>query len=125
MIDDEESVRRALHRLIRSAGYSADEYSSGRQFLASAAQSTPACVVLDLNMPQMSGFEVFAELRCLGHETPVIIITGHDTTEARSRALATGASAYLCKPIDGAVLLNAIREAIGPDESIQSDSSHE
>jgi FixJ family two-component response regulator len=73
----------------------------------------PDCVVLDLRMPQMSGFDVQAALQQTHAELPVVVITGDDVPEGRARALRQGARAYLRKPVDDATLLDAIEAAIG------------
>ncbi len=73
---------------------------------------TPACVVLDLHMPKVSGFEVQARMAESGLRIPVIVITGHDSPEARARALGGGAAAYLCKPLDGLALRETIQTAV-------------
>jgi len=112
VVDDEESVRKALHRLLRSAGFAVETFSSGAEFLESVRDHEPACVVLDLHMPQLSGFEVQASLAGAGARVPVVIITGHDTPEARDRVMAQGAKSYLRKPVDDLALLAAIRSAI-------------
>lgn len=109
IVDDEESVRVALGRMLRWAGLDAVTFSSGAEFLASATQ--PDCVVLDLHMPRMSGFEVQARLSANPVPAPVVVITGHDTPENRQRALQTGAKAYLLKPVDAQALLDAIEAA--------------
>ena len=108
VVDDEESVRKALERLIRSAGFAVETFASGSAFLESARYAQPSCVVLDLHMPGMSGFEVQGALALEHAGVPVVIITGHDTPEARTRALRLGAKAYLCKPVDDEALLAAI-----------------
>jgi FixJ family two-component response regulator len=112
VVDDEPSVRRAIQRLIRSAGMEVESFPSGAEFLAALRDGGPDCVVLDLHMPQVTGFEVQARLAQLGARVPVVIITGHDTPEARARAAAAGASAYLLKPVDDRTLLDAIAAAI-------------
>lgn len=98
---------------MRSAGLEVETYASGTEFLKSMETHRPDCVVLDLHMPQMSGFEVQAWLAGLDPPVPVVIATGHDSSEARERAMATRPVAYLRKPIDEHVLLEAIAEAIG------------
>jgi FixJ family two-component response regulator len=113
IVDDEESVRRALQRLIRAAGFAVETYPSGVEFLQSMQSREPACVVLDLHMPQVNGFEVQDELARIGKPVPVIIITGYDTPEGRARAMSNGGKAYLRKPVDDMMLLAAINEAIG------------
>jgi FixJ family two-component response regulator len=113
IVDDEDSVRRALERLLRSAGIDPAVFSSGENFLASLAGRRPDCVVLDLHMPGVTGFDVQARLRASGFQIPVIVITGHDSAESRERVQALGASAYLRKPVGAKVLLEAIERATG------------
>jgi len=90
-----------------------DTYASGAEFLNADTKDAPDCLVLDLNMPQMTGFDVQVSLAKGGRTTPVIVITGDDTPEAHSRARRLGASAYLEKPIDQSTLLASIGAAIG------------
>jgi FixJ family two-component response regulator len=112
VVDDEESIRHALVRLLRSARYRAEAFSSGVAFLASLSDRVPSCLILDLQMPLMTGLDVQQELRKLGTSVPVIVITAHDEPGTRERSLALGARHYFCKPIDGAVLMNAIAGAV-------------
>lgn len=112
VVDDESSVRKALERLIRSAGMSVTTFASGDEFLATVALAAPDCVVLDLHMPGTTGFEVQDRLAKLQTQVPVVVITGHDTPEARARVFAGGAQAYLLKPVDERALLDAIVAAI-------------
>ena len=114
IVDDEESVRRALGRLLRSAGFDVQTYASGPEFLHSLARSVPQCVVLDLRMPRMTGFDVQAALAEARSSVPVVIITGDDSTDSRERTLGRGAIAYLRKPVDEEMLLDAIQNAITP-----------
>jgi FixJ family two-component response regulator len=114
VVDDEESVRKALRRLLRSAGYAVETFASGAEFLESVRDHEPACVVLDLHMPQVNGFEVQASLAQAGARVPVVILTGHDTPEARERVMAQGAKGYLRKPVDDVALLAAINAAVLP-----------
>ena len=113
VVDDEESVRKALQRLIRSAGLEVETFASGEDFFLSMQKRQPDCVVLDLHMPQMNGFEVQRLLAQAGTAVPLVIITGHDTDESRERALKAGAAAYLRKPVDDRMLLDAIAAAVG------------
>jgi FixJ family two-component response regulator len=108
VVDDEEPVRKAIERLLRSAGMDVETFASGPEFLDVVCNRQPDCVVLDLHMPEMTGFEVQAKLAESNARLPVIIITGHHTSESHSRALAGGASAYLSKPVSEHVLLDAI-----------------
>jgi FixJ family two-component response regulator len=112
VVDDEEPVRKALQRLLRSAGMDVETFPSGAEFLDSLRIREPDCLVLDLHMPGVNGFEVQARLRESGWRLPIVVITGHDTPEAQARSLTGGADAYLLKPIDDRVLLDAINAAI-------------
>jgi FixJ family two-component response regulator len=111
VVDDEEPVRKALKRLMRSVGLSAETFASGPEFLKSLETRLPDCVVLDLHMPHMNGFHVQAHLARNYAALPVIIITGHDLPDARERAMAGGASAFLRKPVHDRTLLDAISAA--------------
>ena len=111
VVDNDEPVRKALMRLMRSAGLSVETFASGAEFLKSIETRLPDCVVLDLHMPQMNGFNVQAHLAQKYAAVPVIIITGHDLPEARERAMAGGASAFLRKPVLDRTLLDAISAA--------------
>ena len=113
VVDDEASVRRALERLIRSAGFAVETFASGSAFLESARRAHPSCVVLDLHMPDVNGFEVQLALTLAKTPVPVIVITGDDSPSSRALAYDQGASAYLGKPIDETMLLDAINAAIG------------
>jgi FixJ family two-component response regulator len=112
VVDDEESIRKALSRLLRaSGGYRVQTYSTGKEFLADWKAERPDAVVLDLHMPGLSGFEVHAQIAASDPSLPVIVITGHDSPETRQRALDGGAAAYLRKPVDEGLLLRAISGA--------------
>ena len=111
IVDDEEPIRKALTRLLRSAGLDVESFPSGSEFLKSLPAHRPDCVVLDLHMPVVNGFEVQARLVEFG--VPVVIITGHDSDETRARALAGQPAAYLRKPVNDQVLLDAIELALG------------
>jgi FixJ family two-component response regulator len=95
-----------------AAGFDVDTYPDGSEFLCSLRHRRPQCVVLDLHMPSLNGFEVQERLAAVGSPLPVVIVTGHDNDATRSRALAGGAAAYLRKPVDDQVLLDAIAVAI-------------
>ena len=111
IVDDEEPVRKALMRLMRSVGLSAETFASGPEFLKSLDTRLPDCVVLDLHMPHMNGFHVQAQLAQKYAALPVIIFTGHDLPQARERAMQGGASAFLRKPVLDRTLLHAISAA--------------
>lgn len=111
-MDDDEAVRRALRRLVASAGYEVLEYSGGREFIASLTIVRPACLVLDLHMPQDDGFSVLEQLTTEQSRFPVLVITGNDSSETRRRAAELGAAAYFRKPIDGEQLIGAIQRSV-------------
>ena len=115
IVDDEESVRKALRRLMVSAGFRAQTFSCGAALLASLSTDRPNCVVLDLHMPELNGFELQVQLNALAQSLPVVVITGHDTPEAQKRVMDAGAIAYLRKPIDDRELLAAVAKAVGSD----------
>ena len=112
IVDDEEPVRKALTRLLRSAGFDVETFPSGVECLESLPTRRPDCVVLDVHMPLMNGFEVQARLAESSAPVPVVIITGHDSTETRDRALAGRPMAYLSKPVNDQTLLDAIELAL-------------
>jgi FixJ family two-component response regulator len=113
IVDDETSICRALLRLLRVANYRAESFSSPILFLESLAENMPDCVVLDLQMPVMTGVELQQRLLQLDDPPSVIIITAHDEPKTRERCLALGAVRYLRKPIEGDMLINSIEEAVG------------
>jgi two-component system response regulator FixJ len=112
IVDDDESVRIALRRFLRSASFDVEAFPSGAEFLESLKTHQPDCVVLDLHMPQLDGFAVLARLAEAGIRLPVVVITGQDSAANRERALAGGATAFLQKLVDGQTLLDAITAAI-------------
>jgi DNA-binding response OmpR family regulator len=112
VVDDEEPIRKALKRLLRAAGMEAEGYASGQAFLDDAAAHHPDCVVLDLHMPIMSGLQLLARIREMPRRPPVVVITAHDQPETRAQCLAAGAAAYLPKPLDDRLLLNALSAAL-------------
>jgi FixJ family two-component response regulator len=115
VVDDDESVRKALQRLLRASGLDADTFASAQDFLASLPQSTqPDCLLLDLQMPGTSGLDLQRQLLRAGPQLPVVVITGHDEPGMQARCLAAGASAYLRKPLEAGALLAAIEAAINP-----------
>ncbi len=113
VVDDEADVLRAMQRLLRAAGFEVEVYATGEAFLNSVADHCPDCVLLDLHMPGISGFEVQAQLKACSCPVPVIVITGHDTASAQVRAMQGGAFAFLRKPADGDLVVSTIERAIG------------
>ena len=114
VVDDDSDVRVALTRLVTSAGFRVETFACAADFLESVDDHEPACVVLDLHMPDVNGFDIQVALAKHHARVPVVVITGHDTVENRTRACRFGARSYLCKPVDGDALLAAIDDAICP-----------
>lgn len=108
VVDDDEAVRRALLRLLRSVGIAARAYAGGADFLAALDDGHPCCVVLDVHMPGLSGLEVQARLAALAPKVGVIIITGHQTAVEQAQAQLHQPLAYLGKPVDDQAILDAI-----------------
>jgi FixJ family two-component response regulator len=115
IVDDDHSVRRALRRLVRLAGFTAAEtFASAEDFLTSTFLEQTACLVLDIHLNGgMSGFELQTRLTADRIVIPIIFIAAHDDVLTRERAEASGAVAYLRKPFDDELLLDAIRGAVG------------
>lgn len=115
VVDDDDSVCRALRRLLRSLAMDAESFGSGQQFLdllEAMPSYRPDCLILDMQMPGMNGLEVQHRLASSGKAIPVIFITAHDEPGAREKALAAGAVAYLRKPFDDELLIKTLREAV-------------
>ena len=112
VVDDEPPVRRALQRLLRASGFDVRLFASGADFMAHLDGID--CVILDLHLPGMSGFDVQKALATSASPIPVVVLTGNDTPANRSRSLANGARAFLCKPVDDKVLLDALRPLTSP-----------
>jgi FixJ family two-component response regulator len=115
IVDDDESVCRALKRLVRSLGMDADTFLSGQEFvdLMEAMPSFSAdCVILDVQMPGITGLEVQRRLVAGGSSLPIIFITAHDEVGVRERALSMGAVAFLRKPFDDELFIRTLRVAL-------------
>src|SRR3954452_22771836 len=98
IIDDDDAVRRALGRVVRGAGYTVEMHASGQSLLESLERSPPACILLDVNMPGLDGFDVQSELAQRGYPIPVIFITASQEGHIRHRAASAGAAAFINKP---------------------------
>ena len=114
LIDDDESVRKALQRLLRSAGLDGKAFSSAEEFLQSGdLDEKGACIILDIRMPGLTGFDLQEKLASKGIRVPVIAVSAFDDAATRERARKLGATAFFRKPVDGQALIDAIHWAIG------------
>ena len=114
IVDDDESLRRSLRNLLESVGFRVEAFASAEAFLESIHQEQTGCLVLDLRMPGMNGFDLLRRLSSTGSRIPVIILTAHGDDEARQQSLHAGAVAFLSKPFNGNALLDAVRTALDP-----------
>ena len=112
IVDDDESVQRALQDLIESDVLSALCFGSAEQFLDSGARHKAACLIADIRMPGMSGLELQAKLKAERRPLPIIFITAHGDAEMRIRAVRQGAVEFLNKPFDDAVLLQIVHTTL-------------
>jgi FixJ family two-component response regulator len=115
IVDDDQSVCRAIMRLVRSLGMDAETFASGQDFL-DLVEAMPSfhadCVVLDVQMPGLNGFDVQERLQKSGNGLPIIFITAHDEANTRERALAGGAVAFVRKPFNDELLIKTLRLAL-------------
>jgi len=112
IVDDDASVCRALSRLIRSARMDAETFNSAGEFMEDGENHEPDCLILDIQMPGMTGLELGDQLAARKSRVPVIFITAHDAPAAREAASASGAAAYLTKPVEDQLLLDTIGKAM-------------
>jgi FixJ family two-component response regulator len=117
LVDDDQLFRRSTERLIRTAGLNVQPFASARDFLNSPRPQGPACLVLDVRMPGLSGMDLQRELVRSHIHLPIIFITGHGDIPMSVRAMKAGAAEFLTKPLRGRVLVEAIRAAIERDRS--------
>jgi FixJ family two-component response regulator len=112
VVDDDRSVRRALSRLLRAEGYEVSTFATAGEFLAHPLPPRPACLVLDVRLPDMSGLELQRRLAASDPRLPVVVISAHADRAAREEALTARALAFLAKPFDDEDLLGAVRDAL-------------
>jgi RNA polymerase sigma factor (sigma-70 family) len=115
IVDDDALVRRSLERLVLSVGRRVKTFSTAQEFLDCQRPDGPACIVLDVRMPGLSGLDLQEKLSVSGLDMPVIFVTGHGTVPMSVRAMKAGAIDFLQKPFDDQVLLDAIQLAIDKD----------
>jgi FixJ family two-component response regulator len=112
IVDDDESVRRALKRLIKVAGFKAKAFGSAQEFIDSGHYQSAGVLVLDVRMPGMSGLDLQKYLANSGSDIPIIFITAHEDSQARHMALESGAIEFIKKPFEDQTLLDAIQWAL-------------
>ena len=112
IVEDDASMSRALARILRLGGIEAKSYVSGEALLASDTLRGVGCLIVDVQLPEMSGFELRTRLATMITLPPVMFITAFDSPEARAQALAAGAVAFLTKPFSGRTLLETVRRVL-------------
>ena len=131
VVDDDDSARSGIARLLRTAGHDVRAFASAEEFLDAFDPETFGCMVLDARMPGMSGEELQAELKTRGVQLPIIVVSGDDDPTTRRTAHRMNAAAFFRKPVDGSALLDAIEWAVrwnlanGSAEEIDGDDSSE
>jgi len=123
VVDDDPSVRRSLKRLIRSAGFTVEAFASAQEFLERPRPDIPGCLVLDIQMPGLSGFDLQDEVSAAELNLPVIFLTGYGTVPASVRAMKAGAVDFLEKPVDDRALVDAIHQAVERNRRVRLEQA--
>jgi FixJ family two-component response regulator len=123
IVDDDSSVRQGLARLIRSVGWRVETFASAEEFLDRSRPEAPGCLVLDLQLPDLSGLDLQKRMAEAGLETPIVFLTGHGDIPATVQAMKAGAIEFLTKPVDEENLLKAIEEAIERDRRTRKQNA--
>ena len=123
VIDDDPSVRKSLSRLLRSAGRTVETFASAEEFLAREHFDGIGCMILDVQMPGLSGMDLQAELSKAEYSLPIVFITGHGDIPTSVEAMRKGAVHFLTKPFDDNDLLRAMREAIEKDRKAKAEQA--
>jgi FixJ family two-component response regulator len=119
VIDDDRMIREGLQSLIKSVGLRVETFASAQEFLGAKRPDAPACLVLDVRMPGLSGLDLQLKLRDGGFPIPIIFITGHGDIPMSVRAMKEGAHEFLTKPVRGQDLLDAVQKAIASDRALR------
>jgi FixJ family two-component response regulator len=122
IVDDDQSVVEAMVSLIQSVGYKAKGFRSAEDFLKSRQLLNSACLILDVFMPSMDGFELQRRLAARNYRIPIIFITSFDSDDLRLRAFQAGAVEFLGKPFSQESLFQAVRSALANQQGIQDES---
>ena len=115
IVEDDESYRLAVQRLLKSAGFSAQSFACAEEFLDSGCQRETGCLIADIRMPGMSGLDLQAKLNADHCPIPIIFVTAHGDEKMRLQAMRGGAVKFLAKPFDGEILLEGVRAALGSE----------
>lgn len=112
VVDDDAPLRRAMKRLLKASGYGVETFGSAEEFLAARHVPPPDCLVLDIRLGGINGFQLYDRLRAEGLSIPTVFITGHDDVGLREQARKVGAAGYVRKPFDEQSLVTAIEAAL-------------
>jgi FixJ family two-component response regulator len=121
VIDDEALIRDGIESLLRSIGLRAQTFASAQEFMSAKRADAPACLILDVRMPGVSGLELQRQLADARIHIPIIFITGHGDIPMTVRAMKDGAMEFLTKPVRGQDLLDAVQKAIARDRGLRHD----
>jgi FixJ family two-component response regulator len=123
IVDDDPALLKALARLLRLHSYDTKTYESARAFIDSLRHDVPECLIVDLQMPEMTGLDLQRQLTRDGIKIPTIVVTAHDEVIARQRCKAAGALAYLLKPVQAATLIAALEAVTDPVTTMKNAGS--
>jgi FixJ family two-component response regulator len=121
LVDDDAGIRKALVRLLSSAGHAVEAFASPREFLARERYEGPGCLVLDLRMPEMTGLELQEVMERAGQTNPVVFVSGHGDIPSSVKAMRGGAIDFLTKPVQKRELLHAIERALARDAAARTE----
>lgn len=116
VVEDDHSVNHAICRLLRAAGVEARAFESGEALLMDDRIRDHRCLIIDAELPGISGFQLYRTLRCNGVRIPVVVVTAHDDAEHRAQAAEVGAASYFSKPFSSAAFLAAVMDAMGRNQ---------
>ena len=122
IVDDEPAVRTALARLLVASSFEPKTYGSAREFIDSMGSDIPECLIVDVHMPDFTGLDLQRYLNQINKKIPTIVITAFDDAATRERSTASGASAFLTKPLHGPILIEAIKDAIMGARSVPANT---
>src|ERR1700677_1343617 len=123
IVDDDDSIRKAVRRLMKSYGFAVETFASAEEFLGSDRLAKTSCLILDIHMPGMNGLELQKRLVASGSVVPIIFITSFTDDRARAQAMNAGAAGYLAKPFSDDELLSCIYSVLGEAGTCVSSSS--